>query len=360
VDWKKIIINLFGSDIVLNPKALSGFVNRIWETISRTDKWLLRQLSTVDTSNDILELPTKVKQHVDTTGYFDLHASLQFYSNDAKMKITLHDKKLLKKHAKFWEYVFNQERVNKYGFDITLRPLYNIRVKPAIEQIRVQSKKSVQKKEKQSTRIKQQGSIITGITAGILTLISNHNTYKILKNDYNTNDKREDNRTIKVIGLSELKIEFHIDYQHITGDSETKKTEGEVDFAIFDKEKNTKVTIGEAINWSGYDKNLINHINKLQENYNPTRLPFLMFLIYYEGETERFQEKYEYYIEKYETDKLLEYPCIGISDITEKYTKDDVIRIAESKHKYSNQSGFTIFHFFIDFSEKNTESTVKN
>ena len=150
-----------------------------------------------------------------------------------------------------------------------------------------------------------------------------------------------------------------MDYQHSTGQSETKKSAGTVDFAIlFNKEK---IAIGEAVNSSSQntnniDPNIVKHLKKLIRNYNHSTLSDLILLVYYEGNPEKFFDSYGNYRKHFAKQTAAEIKSTkSIDDISLNIvTHSSSIKIAKSIHSYSgnDENEFSIYHFYIDFSGK--------
>lgn len=128
VNWESTIIELFGTDKILNPKSLSETVNSIKSTIYRLDKWFLSKLEEIRVAEDVFKLFDITNNQVFRTDF----GSLEFYSEQANLRLELFDDDLLPKHAKFWEFAFNPNRINKYGFKIEQHPVFIKKVQPAI------------------------------------------------------------------------------------------------------------------------------------------------------------------------------------------------------------------------------------
>lgn len=83
---------------------------------------------------------------------------------------------------------------------------------------------------------------------------------------------------------------------------------GVTDLMVLDNEKNP-LTIIEAIKIKSVDKgNILKHLKKLLDNYNPNGLPELFLIAYVEKAKHLFQsfwESYCKYIEKTDVDKFI-------------------------------------------------------
>lgn len=205
-------------------------------------------------------------------------------------------------------------------------------------------------------------SIIKSICESCNDILANPEQYRILKKHFEgqLDKQRENHRTGHIIIKSnDRNSEFKLENQHLTGQSETKKSAGTVDFAVlFNKEK---IAIGEAVNSSGQntksiDQNIVRHLNKLTRNYNHSTLSDLIFLVYYEGNPEKFYDSFFNYQKHFAkcTEQVIK-STKAIDDISSDYVVNSKsIKIAKSIHSYSenDENEFSIYHFYIDFSEK--------
>ena len=199
--------------------------------------------------------------------------------------------------------------------------------------------------------------IITIISESCKEIIESPELYKTLKKH---SGDMENHRTSHITKKIKDKVpEFSIDNQHLTGQSETKNSTGTVDFSIsFD---NKKIAIGEALNFSGQNTKTVNqkiikHLQKLVANYNYTRLGDLFLLVYFEGHCDNFYMSYENYLKHFDNCAQLGFKCSNkIKDMTSDYVVNSAsVRIAKSIQSYSNDCKyeFSIYHFYLDFSEK--------
>lgn len=205
--------------------------------------------------------------------------------------------------------------------------------------------------------------IINLISKSCIEIIADPELYKTLKKHFiDQHDKQRENHRTALITkkFNDKAHEFSIENQHPTGQSETKNSIGTSDFAIF--ANNKKIIIGEALNFSGQnsnsvDKKIIKHLQKLTVNYNQSKLDNLIFLTYYEGNPEKFYESYENYLKHFDNCTQLGFKCKNmIDDLTSaaQEVNSASVKIAKSIHSYSNNSEneFSIYHFYLDFSEK--------
>ncbi len=135
VSWESTLTEMFGTEKI-NVKALTDFINKISDTISELDKWLRIKLLTISSPLDVIKLVSESVLASDKMGYYHLYSDLNFYSKDAINRLDLFGNEVLVKYAKFWDFVFKLERWNKNEIDLTVRPIYNQRIKPAIEKIK--------------------------------------------------------------------------------------------------------------------------------------------------------------------------------------------------------------------------------
>ena len=205
-------------------------------------------------------------------------------------------------------------------------------------------------------------SVITTISESCKEIVAQPELYKTLKKHFEgiLDKQRENHRTAHIISkFNNKSSKYIIENQHLTGQSETKKSAGTVDFAVFfNKEIIAK---GESVNSSGQntnsiDRNIVRHLKKLSRNYNHSSLPDLILLVYYEGSPEKFFDSYDNYrkhFAKYTAAVIKS--TKPIDDISGNIvTNSSSIKIAKSIHSYSgnDENGFSIYHFYIDFSEK--------
>jgi len=205
-------------------------------------------------------------------------------------------------------------------------------------------------------------SVITTISESCKEIVAQPEQYKTLKKHFEglLDKQRENHRTAHIISkFNNKSSQYIIENQHLTGQSETKKSAGTVDFAVlFNKEK---IAIGEAVNSSGQntnsiDQNIVRHLKKLSLNYNHSTLSDLIILIYYEGNSEKFYDSYCNYRKHFAkcTEQVIK-PTKAIDDISSDYVVNSKsIKIAKSIHSYSgnDENEFSIYHFYIDFSGK--------
>lgn len=204
--------------------------------------------------------------------------------------------------------------------------------------------------------------LIRILITSCIEILAHPELYHILKKHFKdqSDKQRENHRTGHIIYKSNDKnTEFKIENQHLTGQSATKNSTGTVDFAVFfDKEK---ISIGEALNSSAQNTNRINqnidrHLKKLIRNYNYSALSDLIFLVYYDGASDKFHSSFDNYRKHFEKwTELVVKPTKAINNITSDFvTNSASIKLAKSTHSYSGdtQNEFSIYHFYIDFSEK--------
>ncbi len=205
-------------------------------------------------------------------------------------------------------------------------------------------------------------SVNTTISESCIEIVAHPELYRTLNKHFEIleDKQRENRRTGHIISkFNDKSSEFIIENQHLTGQSETKKSVGTVDFAVlFNKEK---IAIGEAVNSSAQntnsiDQNIVKHLKKLTQNYNRSTLSDLILLVYYEGNSGKFYDSYSNYLKHFakSTESVIN-PTKAINDITSDFvTNSSSIKIAKSIHSYSGniENEFSIYHFYIDFSEK--------
>ena len=205
-------------------------------------------------------------------------------------------------------------------------------------------------------------SVIKTISASCIEIVSHPELYRTLNKHFkDQSDKQRENRRTGLITTrsNDKNKEFKIENQHLTGQSETKNSTGTVDFAVFSNDE--RITIGEAVNFSGQNTksvgmNIIKHLKKLTQNYNYSTHSDLIFLVYYEGVTDKFHSSYDNYLKHFvRSTGLVIYPAKTINNITKNFVKNSTsIKLAKSLHSYSGNDAneFSIYHFYIDFSEK--------
>lgn len=199
--------------------------------------------------------------------------------------------------------------------------------------------------------------IITIISESCIEIIASPEYYKTLKKH---SGDLENHRTWLITNkFNDKAQEFSIENQHPTGQSETKNSTGTVDFSISFNKK--KIAIGESLNFSrlntkSVNPKIIKHLQKLVANYNYSRLGDLFLLVYFEGHCDKFHESYKNYLKHFNSCSQVKFGCIDtIEDTTSAYEfNSTAVKIAKSIHSYSNNSEneFSIYHFYIDFSEK--------
>jgi hypothetical protein len=213
----------------------------------------------------------------------------------------------------------------------------------------------ITKSDKQSELIK----IIETIAHVCIDIIEDpKDNYELFKSSNPDNDDRENKRTRRIMSKSKYSLKSFIDFQHRIGVSATDKQKraGTVDLAFIKKDK-TVLTIGEAINSKnlnsdrlGIGKQIIDHLNKLIDNYNKSGKDNLLFLVYYEGEN--YYTSFKNYLENIKECREVNSTCIEIKEITKNIVENsNVVKIAKSKHSYSKNTEnlFNIYHFYINF-----------
>jgi hypothetical protein len=195
--------------------------------------------------------------------------------------------------------------------------------------------------------------------------INNHpEDYKIKKEEGDQYDRERENRRTSHISHKfndKLKPYFFSISQYRIGLSGSGENPGMVDLAItFGNE----LIIGEALNFSDLNskklgEQVIKHLKKLTGNYNQSKMDILLFLVYFEGNKD-YYKSFENYLKMFNK----KYPGTEITEITKDFSKNSsVVKIAQSNHSYSNdnKNQFTIYHFYIDFSNSgNTSNSVQN
>lgn len=251
---------------------------------------------------------------------------------------------------------------NELTFPIDLQNYINYSdylYQTAVAEIRKEENNKLRKTENVKSKVE---FILKTIAQSCIEIIGNPEHFKILAKHYvnQENKEKENHRTRTINEKLKDKTGYYIDNQHITGQSQSRKSEGIADYAIMDSEKN-KIIVAEAINIKGLNSNkiskdLIVHLNKLANNYNQTKLDNLLFLVYYEGNTINFQTSFENYKRHFSTSKGLNYQCNQMEDVTDLFLENqNVVKIGKSIHSYSKEKKSTIFytyHFYIDFSDK--------
>ncbi len=206
--------------------------------------------------------------------------------------------------------------------------------------------------------------LVKTIAQSIIEIIQHPEDYAIYKKHFEgkENKERENRRTSHIHHKlnDKLKPYFSSHVQHPIGQSKERKSSGTVDFAIFFA--NTFLTIGEAVNTIGSNdndiiKNIKEHLDKLTDNYNTSKIDTLLSFVYYEengsGKSNFFGSFKNYYnhLKEYAPSG---YSCIDVKEVTSEYeTKHSSIKILKSTHSYSNNDEdlFNVYHFYIDFSE---------
>lgn len=204
--------------------------------------------------------------------------------------------------------------------------------------------------------------ITTIIDKSSIEIADNPEYYQILIKhfDKSKDKQRENRRTFLIIEKFNDKSEphYHAETQHETGQSNSTKSTGTADFAIYSQNE-IKIK-GEAVNFRGLNSNklgadLVFHLKKLIKNYNRTAINDLFFLVYYEGKKNCFFKSFKNYKSRLNKSKEIEFTCLEVIDNTLEFeTTSSSIKIAKSIHSYSNDSKnqFNIYHFYIDFSEE--------
>lgn len=205
-------------------------------------------------------------------------------------------------------------------------------------------------------------SVITTISESCKEIVANPELFHTLNKHFEdqADKQRENYRTAHLISkFNNKSSQYIIKNQHLTGQSETKNSTGTVDFAVFFNKE--IITIGEAVNSSvqntkSIDRNIVRHLKKLTQNYNLSTLSDLILLVYYEGNPEKFFDSYCNYQKHFakSTEQVIK-STKSIDDISLNIvTNSSSIKIAKSIHSYSgnDENEFTIYHFYIDFSEK--------
>jgi hypothetical protein len=134
ISWENTINEMFGSAQILNAKELSNTVNRVFASIGNIDKWFISELEKINTPESVLQLIREVELILTRTKT-RIYESLEFYAIRANDRLLSFDEILIKKHISFWEFVFNPERLNEYGFSIVNHPIYIESIKPMIESL---------------------------------------------------------------------------------------------------------------------------------------------------------------------------------------------------------------------------------
>jgi hypothetical protein len=206
----------------------------------------------------------------------------------------------------------------------------------------------ITKSDKTSSIVK----IIKTICDNCVEIINNPEDYKIRKEKVNKLDKeRENRRTAHISHKFNDKLQPHFSStpQYRIGLSGSGDNPGTVDLAItFGNE----LIIGEALNFSDFNSNrigkkIIEHLTKLTDNYNQSKMNNLFFLVYFEGSKD-FYKSFDNYMKNFNKT----YPGTEVTDITKDFVSDyNIVKIAKSTHSYSkdNKNQFSIYHFYIDF-----------
>ncbi|MGN6296549.1 MAG: hypothetical protein ACTHM7_07200 [Ginsengibacter sp.] len=176
---------------------------------------------------------------------------------------------------------------------------------------------------------------------------------KLLKQDCQPNEKREDKRTAYIYSKMEVVKNLRCAFQPHVGSSATEKTEGIADFSISDN-SGKPFALCEAFNQEFLSKeNIKQHLKKMF-HYNSQRLNTWYVLIYYEGDFKKFHSAYSDYIGFVKTGIDFNYHLESIEDITENFSniKSQGIKIAQASHFWDSQKNIltTCYHFFVDIS----------
>ena|GEM_PF-6829008 len=181
---------------------------------------------------------------------------------------------------------------------------------------------------------------IKGLVKSIIDILADPELYHTLAKHFKKlGEKQGENHRTKHIAkiFNTNSLSLIMDYQHSTGQSETKKSAGTIDFAVlFNKEK---IAIGEAVNSSAQntdniDPYIVGHLKKLTQNYNHSTLSNLIVLVYYEGNSEKFYDSYCNYRKHFAkcTEQVIK-PTKAIDDISSDYVVNSKsIKIAKSIH----------------------------
>ncbi len=185
--------------------------------------------------------------------------------------------------------------------------------------------------------------ILNKIIYSLNQAVDNAKQQSLLREDLKTGEKGEDKRTnfIKIILQSSLNPYYHFDEQNKGGISGSGNSEGNIDIAIFDKNK-LKISLIEALIHRD-KKYFIDHFKKSIKNYNQLKHKFIFIITY--CETNNFDIAWRDYLNWLKEITNLK----GFEDISA-MSENQFIKILDSEFQLDNDQITRVYHLFVDFS----------